>query len=220
MKIGILGTGMVGAALGSKLASLGHSVMMGSRTPGNAKALEWTDKTGSNASAGTFSDAAFYGEIIFLCVNGAAALEAVKIAGKENLRNKTVVDVTNPLDFSKGMPPTLIPDLTNTNSLGEEIQKALPESKIVKSLNTVNCAVMTEPSRLSEETEIYLCGNDTESKNKVREILESFGWKRITDLGGIAASRGTEMMMPFWLSLWGSLKTGIFNLKIVKEKSI
>ena len=216
MNIAILGTGMVGATVGKKLTDLGHKVMMGSRTSDNEKALDWVKKCGANASAGKFSEAAAFGEIIFLCTNGAVTIEAVRLAGKENFTGKTVIDITNPLDFSKGMPPTLIPELSNTNSLGEEVQKTLPDAKVVKTLNTVNCEIMIEPSKLSEETSIYISGNEADAKEKVTEILRSFGWTSIIDLGDISTARGTEMMLPLWIRLWGSLKTGHFNFKIVK----
>lgn len=207
---------MVGTSLGNKLIQLGHNVMMGSRTPDNIKSVEWAAKNGTNASSGTFEDAAFYGEIIFVCTNGSATLEAVKLAGKDNFKGKIVIDVTNPLDFSKGMPPSLIPELSNTNSLGEEVQKFLNHSKVVKSLNTVNCDIMVNPEKLTEGTVIFLSGNDSEAKMLVIEILRAFGWKDIIDLGDIKTARGTEMMIPFWVNLMGTLKTSQFNFKIIK----
>ncbi|MBK8383417.1 MAG: NAD(P)-binding domain-containing protein [Ignavibacteria bacterium] len=216
MNIAILGTGMVGATVGKKLTDLGHKVMMGSRTSGNEKALEWVKKCGANASAGKFSEAAAFGEIIFLCTNGAVTIEVIGLSGKENFNGKTVIDITNPLDFSKGMPPTLIPGLSNTNSLGEEVQKTLPDAKVVKTLNTVNCEIMIAPDKLSEETSIYISGNEAAAKEKVTEILRSFGWTSIIDLGDISTARGTEMMLPLWIRLWGALKTGHFNFKLVK----
>ena len=216
MNIAILGTGMVGATVGKKLTDLGYKVMMGSRTSDNEKALAWVKKCGANASAGKFSEAAAFGEIIFLCTNGAVTIEVIGLSGKENFNGKTVIDITNPLDFSKGMPPTLIPELSNTNSLGEEVQKTLPDAKVVKTLNTVNCEIMIAPDKLSEETSIYISGNETAAKEKVTEILRSFGWKSIIDLGDISTARGTEMILPLWIRLWGTLKTGHFNFKIVK----
>jgi len=216
MNIAILGTGMVGATVGKKLTDLGYKVMMGSRTSDNEKALAWVKKCGANASAGKFSEAAAFGEIIFLCTNGAVTIEVIGLSGKENFNGKTVIDITNPLDFSKGMPPTLLPGLSNTNSLGEEVQKTLPDAKVVKTLNTVNCEIMIAPDKLSEETSIYISGNETAAKEKVTEILRSFGWKSIIDLGDISTARGTEMILPLWIRLWGTLKTGHFNFKIVK----
>src|SRR5690348_5079595 len=142
MKIGIMGTGMVGKTIGSKMIELGHSVKMGSRVDHNEKAVEWAKSNGDNASQGTFADAASFGELVFNCTNGAGSLEAVKLAGAGNLKGKILVDVANPLDFSKGMPPSLIPSLSNTTSLGEEIQKALPDTKVVKTFNTMNCLLM------------------------------------------------------------------------------
>lgn len=216
MKIGIIGTGIVGCTIGSKLIELEHSVMMGSRTPDNVKALEWAIKNRLNASSGTFEDAAFYGEMIFICTNGSATLEAVKLGGKDNFQNKVVIDLTNPLDFTKGMPPSLIPELSNTNSLGEEVQKFLNTAFVVKTLNTVNCEIMINPGKLQEDTTIFLSGNDTNAKARVTDILTSFGWKEIIDLGDITTARGTEMMIPFWVNLMSSLKSSQFNFKIVK----
>jgi len=132
MKIGILGTGMVGATLGTKLVQLGHQVKMGSRTANNEKATKWVGENGANASQGTFADAASFGEVVFNCTKGDGAMDAVKAAGENNLNGKILVDVSNPLDFSKGMPPSLYPLLSNTNSLGEEIQKTFPHTKVVK----------------------------------------------------------------------------------------
>lgn len=216
MNIGILGTGMVGTAIASKLISLGHNVRLGSRTSPNEKADAWVSKHTSNASAGTFKDAAEFGEVIFICTSGEHTLEAVESAGKKSFSGKTVIDVTNPLDFSKGMPPFLIPGLSNTNSLGEEIQKAIPDANVVKSLNTVNCEIMVNPGKLSEDTIIFVGGNNQESKKTATEILKSFGWKDIIDLGDITSSRTTEMIIPFWVKIMSTLNTAQFNFKIVK----
>ena len=216
MNIGILGTGMVGKAIGTKLIKLGHRVKMGSRSAGNEKALSWVSEQGSNASEGTFKDAAEFGEVVFVCTSGAHTLDAIESAGKNNFSGKTVIDVSNPLDFSKGMPPFLIPEYSNTNSLGEEIQKFLPEAHVVKSLNTVNCDIMVNPGKLNEDSIIFICGNNPGSKNIVAEILKSFGWKEIMDLGDITSSRTTEMIIPFWVKIMSTLNTSQFNFKIVK----
>src|SRR5215216_5847607 len=140
MKIAVLGTGMVGTTIGSKLTQLGHQVMMGSRTANNDKAVIWVDAAGPNASTGTFATAAQFGELVFNCTSGGGALPALQLAGAENLKGKIIVDISNPLDFSKGMPPTL--SISNDNSLGEEIQKNFPESHVVKTLNTLNAMLM------------------------------------------------------------------------------
>ncbi len=141
MKIGILGTGMVGQTLGSKLVQLGHEVKMGSRTENNENAAQWVKKIGGGASQGTFAGAAAFGEIVLNCTAGTASLAALKSAGSQNLRGKVLIDVANPLDFSKGMPPIL--SVCNTDSLAEQIQRAFPEAKVVKTLNTINCVVMS-----------------------------------------------------------------------------
>lgn len=214
--MGILGTGMVGNAIGSRLISLGHKVKMGSRTAGNDKAKAWVAKNGSSASEDTFAGAAKFGEIIFNCTSGKASLEALKSAGALNLKYKILVDVANPLDFSKGMPPSLT--VCNTSSLGEEIQKAFPDVKVVKSLNTMNCNLMGNPQSIAGgDHNVFVAGNDETAKNKVRDILKEFGWKpeNIIDLGDITASRGLEMILPLWLRIMGKVGSGAFNFKIV-----
>lgn len=216
MNIAVLGTGNVGNTIGSRLIEVGHTVMMGSRTSDNEKALAFVDKHNGKASAGTFADASAFGEIIFNCTVGVGSLEALKMAGENNLNGKIMVDVSNPLDFSKGMPPSLA--VCNTNSLGEEIQKAYPEVKVVKALNTMWCGLMVNPAMLNGgEHSTFVCGNDAEAKETVKEILKSFGWfeKNILDLGDITKARGTEMYLPLWLSIYGATQNGAFNIKIV-----
>ncbi len=216
MKFGIIGTGMVGATLASKLISLGHEVKMGSRSASNEKAAAWVKQTGKGASQGTFADAAAFGEMVFVCTKGDVTLDAVRMAGADNLKGKVVIDVSNPLDFSKGMPPSLIPEFTNTNSLGEALQKLIPNSFVVKTLNAVNCAVMVNPALLKGDSDILVSGNDAKAKSKVIEILRSFGWKNPIDLGDITTARGTEMYIALWMRLMGMLGTAQFNFKIVK----
>jgi hypothetical protein len=216
MKIGVLGTGMVGQSLARKLAELGHEVMMGSRAARNLKAAEFVKETGPNASAGIFSEAAAFGELIVLAVNGAVALEALSAAGEANLAGKVLIDITNPLDFSNGMPPSLVPELSNTNSLGETIQKTYPNSRVVKALNTMNSALMVDPSRLIEPGDVFLCGNSNDAKAQVSTILKEFGWPHPIDLGDITAARALEQSLPLWLRLWGVFGTTDFNFKIVR----
>jgi|ERR1035437_7932532 predicted dinucleotide-binding enzyme len=216
-KIAILGTGNVGDTIGSKLIELGYSVAMGSRTINNEKALEFGTKHKGKASAGTFADAAAYGEIIFNCTKGIGSIEALRMAGENNLRDKIIVDISNPLDFSKGMPPSLT--ISNTNSLGEEIQKTFPSTKVVKALNTMWCGLMVNPSLLNNgDHNTFLSGNDSQAKEKVKNILISFGWDEhnILDLGDITTARGTEMYLALWLRVLGALNTGTFNLKIIR----
>jgi len=213
MKIAVFGTGMVGNALATKLVKLGHEVKMGSRTAGNAKAVEWVKANGAKASQGTFAEAAAFGELAFNCTLGAGALEAVQ-AGKKELAGKILVDVSNPLDFSKGMPPTLL--VCNTDSLGEQIQRALPETKVVKALNTVTATVMVEPTLVKGDHDVFVCGNDAAAKGKVKELLASFGWKQIVDLGDLTAARAQEMFLILWVRLYGALQSPTFNVHVAR----
>lgn len=215
-KIAVLGTGMVGETIGTKLIGLGHQVMMGSRTANNEKAQAFLAKHDGKTSIGTFADAAAFGEIIFNCTSGGGSLEALALAGEKNLNGKILVDLANPLDFSQGMPPSL--SFVNTNSLGEEIQRAFPQLKVVKTLNTLWCGLMVNPQMIhGGDHTIFVCGNDATAKETVKSILLSFGWieKNILDLGDITKARGTEMYLPLWLSIYGSTNNGAFNIKIV-----
>lgn len=215
MDIAILGTGIVGATIGSKLVALGHKVKMGSRTGANEKAAAWVKQAGAGASQGTFAEAAASGQVIFNCTSGSGSLPALEAAGAANLKGKPLLDVANPLDFSKGMPPTL--SVCNDDSLGERIQRAFPEAKVVKTLNTVTAALMVDAGSLAGgDHTIFMCGNDKAAKEKAAEILKSFGWKHILDLGDITNARGTEMILPLWIRLWGALQTPLFNYKIVR----
>jgi 8-hydroxy-5-deazaflavin:NADPH oxidoreductase len=214
MKIAVFGTGMVGNAIGSKLIQLGHQVMMGSRTASNEKAQEWVRSSGINASAGTFAEAAAFGQIIFNCTKGLNSLDALKSAGEKNLNGKILVDISNALDFSNGMPPTLA--IVNTDSLGESIQRAFPELKVIKTLNTMTCFLMVDPSLVPGDHSVFLSGNDEAAKAEVKDILISFGWKErnIIDLGDITTARGTEQLLPIWLRLWGKLQNPVFNFHV------
>ena len=215
MKIAVLGTGVVGNAIATKLVQLGHQVMMGSRTSNNEKATAWVQKAGSEASQGTFADAAKFGEIIFNCTNGMSTLAVLQSAGAGNLKGKTLLDVSNPLDFSKGMPPSLFVGITD--SLGEQIQKAFPEVNVVKTLNTVNCNVMVNPSLVPDDHDVFVSGNDAASKVFVKEILTNwFGWKNVIDLGDITGARCQEMWLLIWVRLMGVFGTPNFNLHLVK----
>lgn len=215
-KIGILGTGIVGKTIGSKLIQLGYEVKMGSRTATNEKATGWADANGAQASAGTFADAATFGEIIFNCTKGEVTLEIFRQAGIENFDGKTVIDISNPLDFSQGMPPILAPQYSNTNSLGEEVQKLLPSAHVVKTLNIVNCEIMADASKSGGDPTMFVCGNNADAKAEVRGILNQFGWTDIMDLGDISNARGTEMMLPIWLRIYLSTQNGYFAFKIVR----
>jgi 8-hydroxy-5-deazaflavin:NADPH oxidoreductase len=212
MKIAVLGTGMVGEALGTKLIALGHTVAMGSRTPDNKNAARWTKTNGVNASQGTFAEVAALSEMIILCTKGEATLEVIRTAGPDAFGEKVVVDVSNPLDFSRGLPPSLL--ICNTDSLGENVQKALPRARVVKTLNIVHCDVMANPARAGHPT-MLLCGNHAAAKEVVAAMLRDFGWKELVDLGDIKAARGTEMLLPVWLSLFNVIGHPHFGFKIV-----
>jgi predicted dinucleotide-binding enzyme len=216
MKNGVLGTGMVGQTIGKKLADLGHEVRMGARQAGNDKAAAWAKTAGAKASHGTFADAAGFGEVIWNCTSGGGALDALRAAGADNLRGKLLIDVTNPLDTSKGMPPSL--SVCNTDSLGEQIQRAFPDALVVKTLNTINCNVMVDPGRVAGgDHTAFLSGNDPVAKSRVREILTGwFGWKHLLDLGDITTARGPEAYLLLWVRLWGAQQTGDFNVKVVR----
>jgi predicted dinucleotide-binding enzyme len=201
MRIGVLGTGMVGQAIGTKLVELGHEVRMGSRQAGNESAVAWAAAAGELASEGRFADAAAHGELVFNCTAGVASLDALGAAGEDNLGGKVLIDVANPLDFSAGMPPTLA--FCNDDSLGERIQAAFPEARVVKALNTMNCQVMVDPGRVPGEHVALIAGEHEDAKRQVTELLASF-----------AAARGTEMYLPLWLSLYGKLGTGDFNIAL------
>jgi 8-hydroxy-5-deazaflavin:NADPH oxidoreductase len=214
MRIGVLGTGAVGRRIATKLVELGHEVTMGSRSAGSEALLEWVEATGDCARGGTFADAASTVELVFNCTFGEASLEALTAAGAGSLAGKVLVDVANPLDFSQGMPPTL--SVCNDDSLGERIQAAFPEARVVKALNTINNQVMTEPGRLPGAHNVFVCGEDAGAKATVGGLLQEFGWapEQIVDLGGISSARGTEMYLPLWLCLMGSLGTADFNIQV------
>lgn len=219
MRVAVLGTGIVGRTIGTRLAGLGHEVRMGSRTDANEKALAWVQATGTAASTGTFADAAAFGEMVFNCTSGMASLDALRAAGAENLRDKLLIDLANPLDFSHGMPPSLT--VCNTDSLGEQIQAAFPEAKVVKTLNTMNCKVMVDPRRIPGEHNVFLSGNDAGAKERTTEILLSFGWSRASmiDLGDITTARGTEMVLPIWVRLLGVFGTTDFNFHLARAEA-
>lgn len=215
MKIGVLGTGVVGRTLGTGLAALGNELMMGSRTAGNEVAAEWAQAAGASAGHGTFADAAAFGQVLINCTPGMVSLAALRAAGSENLRGKLLVDVSNPLDFSGGMPPTL--GVSNTDSVGEQIQKAFPETRVVKTLNTINCEVMVAPGRVPGLHNLFLSGDDAGAKDEARRLLQSLGWPpaSIVDLGGIATARGPEMYLALWVRLRMALGTSHLNVAVM-----
>ena len=226
MRFGILGTGVVGKTIAARLAGLGHEVMVGTRDPeetlsrtepdryGNPPFSAWQQEN-SEVELGTFGEAAAHGEMVVNATAGASSLEALDMAGEENLTGKVLIDISNPLDFSKGMPPTL--SVSNTDSLGEQIQRRFAEAKVVKTLHTMNAYLMVDPAQLAGgEHTVFVCGDDAEAKAKVTELLRSVGWTDIIDLGDISNARGTEMLLPIWVRLFGALQKPIFNFKIVR----
>jgi hypothetical protein len=219
MKIAVFGTGDVGQAIASKLVSLGHEVKLGSRTANNEKAQAWVAKSGPRASTGTYADAAKFGELVFNCTLGAGTIEALKMAGEGALDGKIVVDLSNPLDFTKGMPPSLF--ISNTDSLGEAVQRTFPKAKVVKTLNTMWNGLMVNPRMLPESHVNYVCGNDAGAKAQVKNLLKTFGWQdeELLDLGDITCARGTEQILPLWVRVYGATKNGAFNFKIVAAKA-
>jgi hypothetical protein len=214
MQIGVLGSGITGQILGSKLIQLGHEVMLGSRDEANPPAVAWSKEENSqHALYGTFMNAAAFGEIIFNCTLGSASLQALEQAGAEHLNGKVVIDTSNPLDRSTDMWTLTV---CNTDSLGEQIQRAFPEARVVKTLNTVNANVMVDPAKLQERTHVFVSGDDIEAKAMVVRILRDwFGWKEIIDLGGIATSRSVEMYVLLWHSLRNAISSQRFNIKVV-----
>jgi predicted dinucleotide-binding enzyme len=215
MRIGVLGTGIVGRTLASKLVSLGHEVMMGSRQAGNEAAAAWSKESGQLADDGNFAEAAGFGELVVNATSGAASLDALVSAEAENLGGKVLLDVANPLDFSAGMPPTLT--VCNTDSLAEQIQRTFPDARVVKSLNTINADVMVEPGIVPGSHTLFIAGDDADAKATVKGILVDFGWpaEDVMDLGGIQAARGMEMYLPLWLGLYGATGTSHLNVKVV-----
>jgi 8-hydroxy-5-deazaflavin:NADPH oxidoreductase len=201
MRIGVLGTGVVGTTIAGKLRELGHDVMIGSRTAGE--------------DAVPFADAAAHGELVFNCTNGNASLEALNTAGAENLAGKVLVDVANALDFSHGRPPLV--GVSTGDSVGEQIQRAFPETKVVKALNTVNANVMIDPSIVPGEHDLFMSGNDEQAKAQVAELLQTIGWPAecILDLGDITAARAQELYVALWVRLVGVAGSATFNIQLV-----
>ena len=227
MRIGILGTGLVGQALAAKLAEAGHEVVIGTRDPAATLARAEPDGYGNppfgtwhtqhpEVELGTFADAAGHGELLVNATAGAASLDALGLAGGANLDGKVLIDIANALDFSRGMPPSLL--VANTDSLGERIQRAFPGARVVKTLNTMNALLMVNPGQLADgDHTVFVCGDDPEARVAVTQLLtEAFGWRDVIDLGDLTAARATEMVLPIWIRLMGTLGTPGFNFKVVR----
>lgn len=228
-KIAILGTGSVGQTLAAKFIALGYDVMIGTRNVSEKLAETKSDGYGSKpfkewlslnkqVKLGTFAEASAFGEILLNATKGSCSVDALNLAGAENINGKILIDVANPLDTTRGMPPTLLPELSNTNSLGEEIQRTFPDLKVVKTLNTMWNGLMVAPDMLNGgDHVVFICGNHPDAKERVKDILRSFGWKdkNILDLGDISAARGTEMYLPLWLRVLGAFNNAAFNVKVI-----
>jgi predicted dinucleotide-binding enzyme len=230
MRIAILGTGSVGRTLASRLVELQYEVILGTRNVqeklastekdhyGNPSFSEWI-AANKKVRLGIFSEAAAFGDTVINATNGGNSVTALIHAGAKNLSGKVLIDIANPLDFSNGMPPSLLPGLNNTNSLGEEIQKTFPETLVVKTLNTMWCGLMINPGLIGKGDHInFISGNNTEAKARVSKLLNQFGWldENIIDLGDITGARATESILPIWVRLLGATKSNIFNFKIVR----
>jgi len=215
MKIGIFGTGGVGRTLGSRFIELGHEVCLGSRTADNETATTWANEAGEVASHGTFADTAAFGELLVNATSGGASVDAIGSADAGDLEGKVLLDVANPLDFSKGFPPTL--SIKDTDSLAETIQRAFPLMRIVKSLNTMNADVMVRPSQLEGGHNVFVSGDDSDAKAAVASLLVEIGWPHgdIIDIGDLSSARGAEMFLPLWLRLMNAQGSAAFNIKVV-----
>lgn len=219
MKIAVVGTGMVGRSLAGRLAELGHDVVMGTRDPALTRSRG--DETAAWLAANPkvelapFATSAEGVEIVVNASGGLVALDVLRQVGAETLAGKVLIDVSNPLDFSAGFPPTL--SVKDTDSLGEQIQRAFPEARVVKTLNTLNADLMTHPESLGEPSSVFVSGDDEAAKLVVTTLLTSFGHTDVIDLGGIETARGTEMYLPLWLRTMGALGTAAFNIKVVRK---
>ncbi len=225
MNIAVLGTGTVGQTIAGRLDQLDHTVMVGTRDPETTRGRTEPDAMGNRAfsdwhsdhpavALATFAAAASGAEIVVNATSGSAALDVLGLAGSENLAGKVLIDISNPLDFSRGFPPTL--SVKDTDSLGEQIQRAFPDAKVVKTLNTLTASLMVDPTALGESSTVFVSGDDAQAKATVAALLESFGHDDVIDLGPLETARGTEMLLPVWLRLMGALGTATFNFKIVR----
>ncbi len=221
----VLGTGAVGRAMAARLTELGYDVTIGTRDTSSTLGRTETDGMGNvpysawaaehpGIRLASFADAARAAEVVINATNGSASLEALALAGAENLAGKVLIDIANPLDFSQGMPPTLF--VKDTDSLAEEIQRAIPDARVVKTLNTLTARLMVHPGDLPEGSSIFVSGDDADAKAAVTRLLAEFGHTDVIDLGDLSTARGTEMMLPVWLRLWGALGTPMFNFSIVR----
>ncbi len=221
LDIAVLGTGPVGRAVAGRLAQLGHSVTVGTRDPGGTAAR--ADYAGWAAEhpqvrLATFSDAASGADLVVNASGGDVALGILEAAGTQNLAGKVLLDISNPLDGSAGFPPTLF--VKDDDSLGEMIQRAHPDARVVKSLNTMNNSLMVDPQRLGEDSTVFVSGDDAEAKATVVQLLRQLGHGDVIDLGGIDTARGPEMWLPLWIRINLALGGNDFNIKVVRGPSL
>lgn len=228
MKVAVLGTGMVGQTLALALAAKGNDVRFGTRDV--AKSLASTQPNGygmpsfgiwhkdhSAIEVQTFAAAAQWGDLLINATNGSVSLAALAHANAGSVGNKVLIDVANDLDFSKGMPPASRSNDVAGGGLAEKIQAAYPNLRVVKTLNTMNALVMVNPNLVAGgDSTVFMSGNDAAAKALVNELLQSFGWNDIMDLGDISSSRAVEMLMPIWLRAYGVLGQTPYNFKIVR----
>lgn len=214
MRYAVLGTGNVGRALSARLAGLGHEVVMGTRDAANPTANEWAAGQEHPVRVATFADAAAQGEVVINATGGAVTLDVLAMAGADNVAGKVLIDISNPMDPASGFPPTLL--VANTDSMGEQIQRAYPAARVVKSLNTINCDVMVDPTIVPGEHVVFVAGEDPAAKATVAAMLTEFGWpaERIVDLGGIEAARATEMYLMLWIRLNLAGGGHLFNIAV------
>lgn len=212
MRMGVLGSGMVAQGLSARLAELGHNVVIGTRDPDKLRGWQSSNQ---RVLIGSFAETAGHGEMVFNATNGTGSLNALTMAGDANLADKILVDVANPLDFSNGFPPSLT--VFGKDSLAEQIQRAFPTTKVVKTLNTVTARVMTHPLEVANgDHHVFISANDVDAKAHVSDLLRTFGWIHIFDLGDLSTARGTEAYLLLWVRLYGSTNTGMINIKVVK----
>ena len=200
-RVGVLGSGEVGRRLAAGFSSRGHDVMIGSREPGKPELGEWLSGEGSGIKAGTFAETAAHGELVVLAVLGNAAEEAIAEAGPENFAGKVVIDAMNPLDFSGGFPPKL--SICGENSLGECVQRALPDAMVVKAFNTIGNPYFVDPSFSDGKPTMLIAGNDDDAKRTVSDVVADFGWPEAIDIGGIEGSRELEAICIAWVKIGG-----------------
>jgi predicted dinucleotide-binding enzyme len=217
---------MVGRAVAAKLSDLGHEPTVGTRDAQATLTRTEPDAMGNPAFStwhaehpavrlATFAEAAEQTDLVVNATNGGVSLEVLNQAGARNLAGKVLLDIANPLDFSQGFPPTLF--VKDTDSLGEQIQRAFPATAVVKTLNTMNASLMVHPGTLADgDHSVFVSGNDEVAKKTVAELLTSMGHTDVIDLGDLSTARGTEMLLPVWLRLMNALGTPAFNFKIVR----